>query len=121
MLLSKRIISMQESPIRKLVPYAQAAKKQGKKVYHLNIGQPDIETPASFMDSIKKFDEKILAYSLSNGSTELINCMSLYYAKHGIDFKNDEIRIAYILNADDLIKSMKILKIALEKYPGKTI
>lgn len=84
---------MQESPIRKLVPYAQAAKKQGKKVYHLNIGQPDIETPASFMDSIKKFDEKILAYSLSNGSTELINCMSLYYAKHGIDFKNDEILI----------------------------
>lgn len=93
MQLSKRILSMQESPIRKLVPYAQAAKAQGKKVYHLNIGQPDIETPTSFMDAIRSFDEKILAYSLSRGSTELINCISEYYAKYGMYFESDEILI----------------------------
>lgn len=93
MRLSERIISMQESPIRKLLPYAQAARMQGKKVYHLNIGQPDIETPPSFMNAVRAFDEKILAYSLSRGSAELINFISLYYKKYGMNFENDEILI----------------------------
>lgn len=90
---SKRITSMQESPIRKLVPYAQGAKAQGKKVYHLNIGQPDIETPDSFMESIRSFDEKVLAYSLSQGMPELIDAMINYYKKYDMDFEQDDILI----------------------------
>jgi len=90
---SKRITSMQESPIRKLVPYAQAAKAQGKKVYHLNIGQPDIETPSLFMEAIKNFDEKVLAYSLSQGMPELINAIIGYYKKYDMHFEADEILI----------------------------
>ncbi|MBU5677500.1 pyridoxal phosphate-dependent aminotransferase [Alkaliphilus sp. MSJ-5] len=93
MILSKRITAMQESPIRKLVPFAQAAKAQGKKVYHLNIGQPDIETPSSFMEAVKNFDEKVLSYALSQGSPELIDGIRQYYAKHGMNFENDEILI----------------------------
>ena len=53
---SKRIEAMQSSPVRKLVPYAQAAKAQGKKVYHLNIGQPDVKTPAVFFDAVRKLN-----------------------------------------------------------------
>lgn len=93
MKLSKRIVAMQESPIRKLVPYAQEAKAKGKKVYHLNIGQPDIETPSSFMEAIRNFDEKVLAYSLSQGEPELIDAIRGYYAKHGMNFDKDEILI----------------------------
>jgi len=93
MILSKRINKMQESPIRKLVPYAQAAKTQGKKVYHLNIGQPDIETPSSFMEAIRNFNEKVLSYSLSQGEPELIDSIKDYYAKYNMNFENDEILI----------------------------
>lgn len=91
--LSNRITSMQESPIRKLVPYALQAKKEGKKVYHLNIGQPDIETPASFMQSIRDFDKKVIAYSLSQGSPELIEAIIKYYKKYDMHFEQDEILI----------------------------
>ena len=84
---------MQESPIRKLVPYALKAKENGKHVYHLNIGQPDIETPNSFMDAIRKFDEKVLAYTLSQGIPELIQEISTYYRKHDMHFEKDEILI----------------------------
>ncbi|SNR88125.1 aspartate aminotransferase [Anaerovirgula multivorans] len=91
--LSKRITGMQESPIRKLVPYAQAAKAKGKHVYHLNIGQPDIETPSSFMESIRNFDEKVLAYSLSQGMPELIDSIINYYKKYDMEYEQDEILI----------------------------
>lgn len=70
---------MQSSPIRKLVPYAEAAKAQGKKIYHLNIGQPDIRTPAGFLDSIKNYTEDVIAYSTSHGNYELIDAMIDYY------------------------------------------
>ena len=59
---------MPASPIRKLVPYAEAAKKRGTKVYHLNIGQPDIETPPQILDAVKNSDFKILEYSHSAGN-----------------------------------------------------
>ncbi|AKL95391.1 aspartate aminotransferase B [Clostridium aceticum] len=91
--LSKRITAMQESPIRKLVPYAQAAKANGKHVYHLNIGQPDIETPSSFMESIRNFDEKVLAYSFSQGMPELIQAIIEYYKKYDMHYEEDEILI----------------------------
>lgn len=90
---STRITSMQESPIRKLVPYAEKAKKSGKKVYHLNIGQPDIETPANFMDAVKKFDEKVLKYTFSQGIPELIQAMITYYKKYDMHFEEDEVLI----------------------------
>ncbi|WP_352404837.1 pyridoxal phosphate-dependent aminotransferase [Sporanaerobacter acetigenes] len=90
---SQRITSMQQSPIRKLVPYAEAAKKNGKKVYHLNIGQPDIKTPVEFFDAVKNFNENVLAYSLSQGMPELINSFRKYYEKYGIHFDQDEILI----------------------------
>ena len=58
---------MPESPIRKLVPYAEGAKKRGTKVYHLNIGQPDIKTPEVALQAVKDFDIKVLEYSHSAG------------------------------------------------------
>ena len=62
MKISQRALSLTTSPIRRLGPYALEAEKAGKKVYHLNIGQPDIETPAQFMDAIRSFDKKVVAY-----------------------------------------------------------
>ncbi|MCT4617799.1 MAG: pyridoxal phosphate-dependent aminotransferase [Marinisporobacter sp.] len=90
---SQRITSMQASPIRKLAPYADQAKSNGKKIYHLNIGQPDIETPKNFMEAIKNFDEKVLAYSSSQGIPELIEAVIKYYKKYNMYFKKDEILI----------------------------
>lgn len=90
---SKRITSMQQSPIRKLVPIAENAKKQGKKVYHLNIGQPDIETPVEFFDAVKNFDEKVLKYTFSQGIPELIDALIKYYKRYDMNFEQDEILI----------------------------
>jgi aspartate aminotransferase len=82
---------MQSSPIRKLVPYAEAAKAEGKKIYHLNIGQPDIKTPIGFLDSIKKFAEDVIAYSTSHGSYELIDAMIGYYKGYNMNFERKNI------------------------------
>lgn len=90
---SNRVINMQASPIRKLVPFAEEAKKSGKKVYHLNIGQPDIETPPEFFTAVKEADIKVLAYSLSQGMPELIDSFSKYYARYGLSFDQNEILI----------------------------
>ncbi|MGE5633273.1 MAG: pyridoxal phosphate-dependent aminotransferase [Caulobacteraceae bacterium] len=91
--LSKRAEEMPSSPIRKLVPFAQAAKKNGTKVYHLNIGQPDIKTPELFFDEVKKFSSPVLEYALSQGDIDLINSFREYYKKWDIDFAEDEIII----------------------------
>ena len=72
MKISQRALSLTTSPIRRLGPYALEAEKAGKKVYHLNIGQPDIETPAQFMDAIRSFDKKVVAYGPSQGDPKLI-------------------------------------------------
>lgn len=93
MKLSKRITSMEESPIRRLVPYSQAAKSSGKHVYHLNIGQPDIETPATFMESIRNFNENVIAYSFSQGMPELIDEIIKYYKKYNMHYEEDEVLI----------------------------
>ena len=66
--ISKKGVTMPESPIRKLVPYAEQANKQGKKVYYLNIGQPDIKTPKVALEALKNHSFDILAYSRSEGS-----------------------------------------------------
>ena len=75
---------MPESPIRKLVPYADIAKKKGHKVYHLNIGQPDIKTPEVAMNSIKNLDIKVLEYSHSAGFESYRTKLSQYYKNHGL-------------------------------------
>ena len=88
-------MSMSESPIRKLVPLAQAAKKRGKKVYHLNIGQPDIETPSVFFEAIQNFKQPVLEYAFSQGSPELIDAVRDYYQRIGITYQADEVIITY--------------------------
>ncbi|MCF8302068.1 MAG: pyridoxal phosphate-dependent aminotransferase [Bacteroidales bacterium] len=82
---------MPESPIRKLVPYAEKAKKQGKKVYHLNIGQPDIETPDIALEAVRNFDQKVVEYSHSAGIHSYREKLVEYYKKHKIDITPDEI------------------------------
>lgn len=83
--------NMPESPIRKLVPFAEKAYKQNKKVYHLNIGQPDIKSPKVAMDAVEKHDLEILAYSRSEGSKEYRTKISAYYQKNSIPVTADEI------------------------------
>jgi aspartate aminotransferase len=90
---SKRITGMQASPIRKLVPFATDAKAKGKKVYHLNIGQPDIATPAGFFEAVRDFKEDVLAYSTSAGSNELIDAIRKYYEGYGIEYGREHIII----------------------------
>ena len=91
--ISKRSREMQSSPIRKLAPYADAAKRHGIHVYHLNIGQPDIKTPVCGLDAMKAVDRTILEYSPSQGILSLRAKMVSYYAEYGIDLSPDEIII----------------------------
>lgn len=91
--ISKRGQEMPASPIRKLVPYAEAAKKKGIKVYHLNIGQPDIETPPSILDAVKNCNIKVLEYSHSAGNESYRKKLVTYYAKNGIDISSTDIII----------------------------
>jgi len=75
---------MPASPIRKLVPFAEGAKKKGVKVYHLNIGQPDIETPKMALDAVRNFDFKVLEYSHSAGNESYRRKLATYYKRNGI-------------------------------------
>jgi len=91
--ISNRGEQMPASPIRKLVPYAEAAKKKGIKVYHLNIGQPDIETPSAILDAVRKTDIKVLEYSHSAGNESYRRKLVQYYKKVGIDVTYEQIII----------------------------
>ncbi len=91
--ISQRGEQMPPSPIRKLVPFAEAAKRKGTKVYHLNIGQPDIETPPAIMDAVKHTDIKVLEYSHSAGNETYRRKLVQYYKKVGIDVAYDQIMI----------------------------
>ena len=82
---------MPESPIRKLVPFAESAKKRGVKVYQLNIGQPDIETPKHALDAVKNNNIKVLSYSRSEGSEEYRTKLSKYYSSKNIEVDADQI------------------------------
>src|SRR3954470_18122808 len=83
--ISNRGLQMPASPIRKLVPYAEAAKKKGTKVYHLNIGQPDIETPPAILDAVRHADFKVLEYSHSAGNESYRRKLTEYYHRVGIE------------------------------------
>jgi aspartate aminotransferase len=89
--ISQRGQDMPASPIRKLVPFAEAAKKRGITVYHLNIGQPDIETPAATLDAVRHFDFKILEYSHSAGNESYRRKLVKYYAQKGIGVNHEQI------------------------------
>lgn len=89
--ISQRGAMMPPSPIRKLVPYAEAAKKRGIKVFHLNIGQPDIETPKAVLDAVRHTDMKVLEYSHSAGFESYRKKLTEYYGRFGIQLTTDQI------------------------------
>lgn len=91
--ISNRGNAMPSSPIRKLVPFAEAAKKRGTKVYHLNIGQPDIETPKMVLDAVRHSDFKVLEYSHSAGNESYRRKLVDYYASVGIQVNHQQIII----------------------------
>ncbi|MEO6950157.1 MAG: pyridoxal phosphate-dependent aminotransferase [Ginsengibacter sp.] len=89
--ISNRGIAMPASPIRKLVPYAEAARKKGLRIYHLNIGQPDIETPPAILEAVRNSDFKILEYSHSAGNESYRRKLTEYYHSVGIEVTKEEI------------------------------
>lgn len=89
--ISQRGQQMPSSPIRKLVPFAEAAKKKGTKVYHLNIGQPDIETPKLVLDAVRNSDFKVLEYSHSAGNESYRRKLVEYYKSVNIDVNHNQI------------------------------
>jgi len=84
---------MPESPIRKLVPFAEKAVKEGKHIFHLNIGQPDIKTPIEALDAVKNLKLDVLAYSHSAGFESFRNKLTRYYAKHNIHISANDILV----------------------------
>ena len=92
--ISKKGLAMPQSPIRKLVPFAEAAKERGIQIHKLNIGQPDIKTPTVALDAVKNIDMDVLAYSHSAGFQSYREKLALYYKKHGIEVDEDDIIIS---------------------------
>lgn len=91
--ISNKAVQMPASPIRKLVPFAEAAKKKGTKIYHLNIGQPDIVTPDSFLNAIRNADMKIVEYSHSAGNESYRKKLCGYYQSYNIQIDSNEVMI----------------------------
>jgi aspartate aminotransferase len=91
--ISNKGLNMPESPIRKLVPFAENAKKKGKKVYHLNIGQPDIQTPSVALEAIKNFDDNVVEYSHSAGFESYRKGLASYYQSLDIDVSYNDLMV----------------------------
>ena len=91
--ISNRVGAMQFSPIRRFNTFAFEAEAKGKTVYHLNIGQPDVETPACFKDAINNFDKKVIAYAESGGVTELLDAIVDYMKLYDMHYTRDNILI----------------------------
>ena len=91
--ISKKGQLMPESPIRRLVPYAEEAKRKGVKVYHLNIGQPDISTPELALNAIRSYNEKVIEYSHSAGNESYRRKLAGYYHKIGIDIDHTQMLV----------------------------
>ena len=89
--ISNKGISMPASPIRKFVPFAEAAVKAGKHIYHLNIGQPDIETPELALEAIQNFNDKVIEYSHSAGFESYRKGLANYYQNIGIEITYDDL------------------------------
>lgn len=90
---SKNIQNLKTSPVRELIPYSKKAREAGIDIIHLNIGQPDLETPKEFFQAIENFGEKTIAYSDSSGRKELIDSVQKYYKGLGMSYETDEILI----------------------------
>ena len=88
--ISARGRAMPASPIRKLMPVAEEAKRRGVKVFHLNIGQPDLETPAVMRARLGRAD-KVFAYTPSNGTSEYLESLRFYYSRLGLELELDEL------------------------------
>ena len=91
--ISDKAIQMPESPIRKLVPFAEDAKDRGVNVFHLNIGQPDIKTPEVVMEAIKNIDRKVIEYSHSAGYESYREKLAAYYTNNNIPVSPEHIMI----------------------------
>src|SRR4051812_42523505 len=89
--ISRRARAMPASPIRRLAPFAVEARRAGKRIYELNIGQPDIPTPAAILERIHSFDARNVAYGPSQGLPEFVEALRAYYARHEIEVTADEI------------------------------
>ncbi len=92
-MISKRAMNMPASPIRKLFPYSFRAKERGIKVYHLNIGQPDVPTPKEILSGIKAFDNPVLPYGQSEGLKELRTAVADYFKRYNLDVSPEEVII----------------------------
>ena len=90
---SGKIEKCELSPVRKFAPYERAAIERGIKIYHLNIGQPDIPTPKQYFEALRSFSEPVLEYAPSDGMPVLIDAIRAYYAKLGTDINADEILV----------------------------
>ena len=88
---SSRIESCSQSPIRKFHPYMVAAEAKGRKVLHLNIGQPDVATPRAFFDAIANYQESVLAYAPSPGVEVFLNAVRTYFGRLGYSIENGDI------------------------------
>jgi len=89
--ISNRADKIQESPIRKFIPFAKEAKQKGVQVYHLNIGQPDIETPPQFWQAIQNYSSKVLAYGDSQGEKEYLEVLASYYQRNNLVIEPEHI------------------------------
>ena len=90
---SSKVEKCSQSPMRKFHPYAVAAKARGIRVYHLNIGQPDVQTPPAFFEAVRNFEQPVLEYAPSPGVPALIDAIRNYYDRLGIAFDASEIYI----------------------------
>ena len=93
MKISERAKNCGLSPMRKFHPYSVAAAARGRKIYHLNIGQPDIATPPAFFEALRSFSQPVLEYATSGGKTALIDAIQSYYAKIGVQYSQNDIYI----------------------------
>ena len=130
MKLSSKALACGQSPMRKFHPYAVAAAAAGKKIYHLNIGQPDIHTPDALYDAIHNFRTPVLAYAASPGIPELIEAIERYYRNIGVGLDESDILIttggsllsAMLLAAPNCppnivsVKSSKILSLVGNRF-----
>ncbi len=90
---SDKILNLKPSSIRKLIPFSDEAKKRGIRVYHLNVGQPDIKTPEEFFNGIKSYHSDVVKYAPSGGLDELKEAVSKYYNEKGMDFNKEDILV----------------------------
>ena len=93
MQLSDRVQKMQGSPIRKFNPIAIAAEDAGKKIYHLNIGNPDIETPDCYLEAIKKYESPTIGYAESGGDKNLQDAIIDYFKRYDVELERNDILV----------------------------